>query len=1571
MSPTESAHAHQGRKARKLRSMAWWTAYGLTKQSGRLQGWGAGKLGVALLAALLAAPSGWAQTPTPTPTSTPTPTFTATHTPSPTPTSTSTPTPTPTFSGYVQTAVLSSNFVVNNIPSLADVHGFFRLQYSPADRYPMLTVDVELLGEVAGATSTYLSQRLDLETALVPPGFPMPVNMVVPATLLLPLDGNFSLRVTLDPDHATMDPDETDNVKNSLPKHMPHLSGNVFFNDCPSTMTDLFGFTVVDADTGVIDDGSGVFNGFPIDYGGVTADRETAPNPGDLHVTAGMVAFTPDTPTVVDGWRYHFTQSRLDNTGASARVSVELPDVVSIKADVPAPEFIHLNFPISGASFMPLTCALAPIGTVTTTFPLIWSQEDLPFYLYNQTQVFAHASGFSLPGSTMEYVHKQRMTAPNAGLKPSCDTFYFNGMLLDATILADGIHADLSVGPAAYYTSFPHGMILLVTGGYVKTDAGVIDGAVSQLTDTYVGTTYYNDDCPPATRFTILTAHFDEMKFLSDGALLADADIDPGARLDWNTYITDVSGTPRTYFYSPGYITLRHQNQYRRPPDYLLAGRKDNGQLVIQDNLAEYWMQGAGHYAGFNFTAQDLLDVPFTAEVAGQMMNFKYTLGSKLYVRFSGVTGKADAGLMIPPVSIVIYGGYKVNIESFGQSFLSNDPDGYKTKINGEIDIPWPSDILVGFEHMAMDGCGNFENGEVADDSKNQVLKYWDAPIEILALGFRQIDGDPDPDHRTLWFSTVNKVSTLTEKPKMEIEILPNGNVGDSHIIYAFQSVMQDWKMHVTQIYLTTWDNNPNQPNGFYNVIGDLIFPFWGATHMHGIVLGSVGNAKFTGGQQYFTGPDPDPLHRGFPNSIAPGQPINDRINAFIGTAMYFAEVEKEFAGLIQLQYPVKFVQAPVNQFKSPEVKKQALVVMDVESSVERITTMETEIRFGLKYDGLPQISLTSVFNQYSSQFASTFLAPVKAKIDELSQHLTGDLSNVLRPPMKAALKPVVQALLNDMQSQLGSLNPGDLAAWKTANLDPLLNGHPLGLVSKFTGGAQPVQQLLEDQVVDQLNGLTNDLLGVDVQKIQEMAGLIQSIINGLGLVGLVNPDISGIIGDMQNLIPNQIHDAIESTGITMKVDELVNQANSSLGLDYVDNLFNDTDLTNLQTQIRNAIKTQLGGYSLAQLQSLSADQLTNQILNQMFNSTIFKELNKQTINLVAPVKNSLQDMVTGTLDQVNNEIKDFLDTVDVGLAQATAAINDVIGVKAAEIKGYAIINYDYLEQLHIDANFTMAAPDEVKYHAYLDMQRQQTGNDDSFCGVSLDGKPVMDVTIGATGIGLSWGVSEVKVDIAINLMFLGGVLSNFGGSVQMTDGILGFQSFGIVPPTGFGVAVGLFENYLWAQAKVKFESYNIYGGIFLGRSCDLEPLKIIDPEVAAVLKVDSMTGAYVFAQGSFPIFNFGCVFKVGAEVGAGGWFFLEGPSYGGKFVGGVYGKAACIVSIKGQIRLIGGKDQAGWFFQGNAWVAGGIGFCDEEDWDSLSEAFDDDWCFVCGCNAKISYRVGHAWDVSYNIGCH
>ena len=82
----------------------------------------------------------------------------------------------------------------------------------------------------------------------------------------------------------------------------------------------------------------------------------------------------------------------------------------------------------------------------------------------------------------------------------------------------------------------------------------------------------------------------------------------------------------------------------------------------------------------------------------------------------------------------------------------------------------------------------------------------------------------------------------------------------------------------------------------------------------------------------------------------------------------------------------------------------------------------------------------------------------------------------------------------------------------------------------------------------------------------------------------------------------------------------------------------------------------------------------------------------------------------------------------------------------------------------------------------------------------------------------------------------------------------------------------------------------------------------------------DSFTGAYVYGEVWLPISELvlgvpaSCMFRIDAGVGAGAFFFLQGDLedidasdivVGGKVFLGVSGEALCIVSIKGEIKII------------------------------------------------------------------
>jgi hypothetical protein len=151
--------------------------------------------------------------------------------------------------------------------------------------------------------------------------------------------------------------------------------------------------------------------------------------------------------------------------------------------------------------------------------------------------------------------------------------------------------------------------------------------------------------------------------------------------------------------------------------------------------------------------------------------------------------------------------------------------------------------------------------------------------------------------------------------------------------------------------------------------------------------------------------------------------------------------------------------------------------------------------------------------------------------------------------------------------------------------------------------------------------------------------------------------------------------------------------------------------------------------------------------------------------------------------------------------------------------------------------------------------------------------------------------------------------------------------------------------------------SYDISGGIFFGRTCTLDPIKLIDPDVAAVLGNPPFTGAYLYGEAWIPISEAvlgipaSCLFNISAGVGAGAFFFLEGPTYGGIMKAGVLGEALCIVTIKGEIKMIGVKNGDNLRFNGKGRLSGKVGPCP--------------FCIKFGKTVGITYENGD-WDVDF-----
>jgi hypothetical protein len=160
-----------------------------------------------------------------------------------------------------------------------------------------------------------------------------------------------------------------------------------------------------------------------------------------------------------------------------------------------------------------------------------------------------------------------------------------------------------------------------------------------------------------------------------------------------------------------------------------------------------------------------------------------------------------------------------------------------------------------------------------------------------------------------------------------------------------------------------------------------------------------------------------------------------------------------------------------------------------------------------------------------------------------------------------------------------------------------------------------------------------------------------------------------------------------------------------------------------------------------------------------------------------------------------------------------------------------------------------------------------------------------------------------------------------------MTEGEIGFETMAI---TSLGAAAmfGLDENYLAAEVGLKFDTYELAGGVFFGRTCGVDPLLLVDPDVVNVLGDPPFTGIYAYGEAQIPIVNFSCLFNLSAKAGIGVFWFEEGNTYGGKAVLGASGEALCAVTVGGELTLIGSKSGNDYSFFGKGRIFGEVGKC-------------------------------------------
>jgi hypothetical protein len=748
------------------------------------------------------------------------------------------------------------------------------------------------------------------------------------------------------------------------------------------------------------------------------------------------------------------------------------------------------------------------------------------------------------------------------------------------------------------------------------------------------------------------------------------------------------------------------------------------------------------------------------------------------------------------------------------------------------------------------------------------------------------------------------------------------------------------------------------------------------------IMGGWPGNGWTISGNDPFSVAVFDTSNGGFTNSLENYRKTTDN-----GDEQYLPRVQQEWlGGLINFDYPLKWSNAAFN-FSGRGPRTKDLLVLTTQSELVYLDADNAELTFGARYEGLPTLSLSNfVFNAIddTTGMSSAFITAAGDKVfsaleqgvDQMAKTVSDRADDLLGQVVDALTTDLLGDLIDDLKAEIstGGNNQADIELiistylGTSSQLTVALNKLGDNSLNADTLLAELARRLrkIEQSIDAVINQVTVDPeTGVDLPVEEVANGLLKQVeVNGefrrivfealsKELVDVLSTlvDASTIEEELAELIQEQspsldsVAAALEAVkAIVVDVREQVeNTSFDDLGLEIHDLVISPTggqiDIGTVTTQVELAavdIVLSASTQDLANLDALADEwrtQIAREIKDRLYARTLTADIQEAVKERLADVQASFNEAVDTAFATLNRAIQAALSDVVAGLDDALGPIQGFTvnqPIKAGEISGYAHFNADSLDLLRLDAMVELALPDPMTIGAYFQIKELDSDGPD-YCESSVAPGKTTEITLGATNIGLSWAnlhLNGVRADMNVKFGLDGGLPVSMGGEFEMTEGQIGFETFSI-HKLNSSVMFGLTENYIAAGVGVRFGEFDMSGGIFLGRSCTLEPLELIDPLVSQVVPTDSITGIYSYGEATFPIYGTGtCFFNISAKAGAGVLYFQEGPTYGGRMTLGVYGEALCAVEVGGEVSLAGTKSGDTYNFAGYGRVFGQAGKC-------------------------------------------
>ena len=741
-----------------------------------------------------------------------------------------------------------------------------------------------------------------------------------------------------------------------------------------------------------------------------------------------------------------------------------------------------------------------------------------------------------------------------------------------------------------------------------------------------------------------------------------------------------------------------------------------------------------------------------------------------------------------------------------------------------------------------------------------------------------------------------------------------------------------------------------------------------------------------------------------------PGSGITD-IGSYRDNAndqMYHPRAQRVWLGFVTFDYPLSW-NSSLRSFKSWKEVQQDLLIVNVQHQVKYMDAKHAELDFGAQYDGLPTVSIanlafnaideaTGVGEAIAKAAAQPLEDVLSSGLDKMNQLLDSQMQQLMDGVFSKTVDPVIDHFYTQLSNEWNGLSlsqkmqfvqnvqtntlnffvgtgPNPATTTLLSALQNLGDGFDsanslIGQVKGYVDEATNAIQSVIGTITNNVNGqpIGSNVVGliakVDGGSRPVVPKLVQSLVGEIApqfIDAVIGPTVSNLLQEIEPALV-EVCDALKQTqDALMQVDDALGETGEFTS--EIQNTLNtfSSQLANVSVQVSLSVTQYFGQFDYTvdnPFQSVSAADIKqfirHKVEDQFFGTEAAAGIQTALRQRLYDVDAAMKQGIDSGFQQVNGMMRDLISQslaeVDDSINKCLGSVSDVMG--AGKLNGHADIVGDSLKLLRIDGHFQFKVPNDMELDAFLEIK--ELGSDGN-SGCYSSNAPATEVTVGASGIPLSFAGTDAKANVEAKFTFDGTAPFpvNLGGQVELI-GELNFEAFQL-HDLAAAMAFGKYENYIALKGGVKFSGYDFSGAVFFGRTCSLDPLVLIDPDVAKVLGDPPFTGAYCYAQGWIPISETllgipaSCLFEISAGVGAGAFYFAEGPTYGGKMFLGVSGSLLCIVSIEGDITLIGVKHGDDLRFNGHGHFEADIGPCP--------------FCISIGKDVDVSY-INKSWHI-------